>query len=91
MRDLYPGYDVLAKRHTPSWNEQTRAVVDKRLHQVPDRRFFTETEWAILSAVCYGVCATSAAALGSYMPAFLGFVTMMMTPFVARMVALPQG
>ena len=25
MRDRYPGYDVLAKRNTPSWNEQTRA------------------------------------------------------------------
>ena len=31
MRDLYPGYDVLSKRNTPSWNEQTRAVIDQRL------------------------------------------------------------
>jgi hypothetical protein len=52
FRDRFPTYDVLDKWDTPSWNEQTRAVVDKRLHQVPDRRFFTETEWAILSAVC---------------------------------------
>ena len=25
MTERFPGYDVLAKRHTPSWNEQTRA------------------------------------------------------------------
>ena len=48
----FPTYDVLGKWDTPSWNHQTRAVIDRRLHQVPDRRFFTETEWAILSAVC---------------------------------------
>ena len=24
----YPGYDVLDKRDTPSWNEKTRAVVE---------------------------------------------------------------
>lgn len=42
---------------------------------------------AVLAAVCYGVCATSSAALGSYMPAFIGFVSMMMTPFIARMAA----
>jgi signal transduction histidine kinase len=40
---------------------------------------------AVLAAVIYGVCATAAAALGSYMPAFIGFVTMMMAPFIARM------
>ena len=26
----FPGYDVLAKRRTPSWNEQTREVIDPR-------------------------------------------------------------
>ena len=31
MADRFPGYDVLAKRDTPSWNDQTRAVVDQRL------------------------------------------------------------
>jgi hypothetical protein len=30
----FPAYDVLDKRHSPSWNDQTRAVVDKQLHQV---------------------------------------------------------
>lgn len=31
MADRYPGYDVLAKRGTPSWNARTRAVIDERL------------------------------------------------------------
>ena len=31
MPDRYPGYDVLSKRNTPSWNEQTRRVIDRRL------------------------------------------------------------
>jgi hypothetical protein len=48
----YPGYDVLAKRHTPSWNEQTRRVIDRRLAVPRDPRFFTEAEFAVLAAVC---------------------------------------
>jgi hypothetical protein len=53
MRDLYPGYDVLAKRHTPSWNEQTRAVIDRRLATAQnDHRFFGKEEWPTLCAIC---------------------------------------
>jgi hypothetical protein len=53
MRDLYPGYDVLAKRDTPSWNEQTRVVIDRRLAIDPDKPvFFTTPEWQTLRAVC---------------------------------------
>lgn len=48
----YPGYDVLQKWNTPSWNEQTRRVVADRLVNVPPRRFFTEQEWAVLEALC---------------------------------------
>jgi hypothetical protein len=48
----FPTYDVLDKWDSPSWNNQTRAVVKKRLEEVPDRRFLTETEWEILVAVC---------------------------------------
>jgi Gluconate 2-dehydrogenase subunit 3 len=48
----YPGYDVMAKRHTPSWNEQTRRVIDKRLALPREPRFFTEAEWETLEAVC---------------------------------------
>jgi hypothetical protein len=53
MGERYPGYDVLNKRHTPSWNEQTRNVVDERLAIDPERHtFFTEDEWLTLKAVC---------------------------------------
>ena len=52
FRNPYPGYDVLAKWDTPSWNEQTREVIDQRLTDVPPRRFFTETQWATMEAVC---------------------------------------
>jgi hypothetical protein len=52
MSERYPGYDVLAKRHTPSWNEQTRRVVDRRLALPRDPRFFAEAEWRTLDAVC---------------------------------------
>src|ERR1700751_2742443 len=53
MRDLYPGYDVLRKRNTPSWNEQTRDAIDRRLAIDPDaHRFFTDQEWRTLCAIC---------------------------------------
>ncbi|HSU98738.1 MAG TPA: gluconate 2-dehydrogenase subunit 3 family protein [Roseiarcus sp.] len=48
----YPGYDVMAKRDGPSWNEKTREVVDARL-AVPDRpTFFSDSEWRALQALC---------------------------------------
>ncbi|HEU5018730.1 MAG TPA: gluconate 2-dehydrogenase subunit 3 family protein [Pseudolabrys sp.] len=49
---LYPNYDVLKKWDTPSWNDITRAVIEKRLNEVPRRRFFTERQWVTLVAVC---------------------------------------
>ena len=53
MPERYPGYDVLAKRDSPSWNEQTRRVIDERLALDPDRHtFFTESEWPTVRAVC---------------------------------------
>lgn len=52
MRARFPGYSTLAKRDTPSWNDATRLVMDKRLHEVPKRRFFTYEEWPILLAIC---------------------------------------
>ena len=48
----YPGYDVLRKRHSPSWNEQTRMVIDARLAIPRDPRFFTAVEWETLVAIC---------------------------------------
>jgi hypothetical protein len=47
----YPDYDVLEKWDSPSWNDRTRAVVQHRLEDVPERRFLTEDEWALLEAV----------------------------------------
>ena len=52
FRNRFPRYNVLDKWDTPSWNEQTRAVVKKRLEEIPPRRFFGEAEWEILDAVC---------------------------------------
>jgi hypothetical protein len=51
MAERYPGYDVLAKRHTPSWNEQTRRVIDERIAIPREPRFFTEDEFATLTAI----------------------------------------
>ena len=47
----YPGYDVLAKWDSPSWDAQTRHVLTRRLTEIPPRRFFTESEWQALEAV----------------------------------------
>jgi gluconate 2-dehydrogenase subunit 3-like protein len=56
MRDgdagRYPGYDVLAKWNTPSWNDKARAVIAARLSVANEPRFFTVEEWATLNAVC---------------------------------------
>jgi hypothetical protein len=48
----YPGYDVLRKRHTPSWDETTRRVVDERLSVRREPTFFNEVEWKTLNALC---------------------------------------
>lgn len=52
MTELYPGYDVLAKRWTQSWNEQTRAVIDARLAAPREPGFFDAAEWRTLRAIC---------------------------------------
>jgi hypothetical protein len=53
MSDRYPGYDVLKKRNSPSWNDKTRAVIDERLALDPDRHcFFTNAEWPTMRALC---------------------------------------
>ena len=51
MPDRYPGYDVLAKRRTPSWNEQTRRVIDARLAVPGAPRCFAEEEFATVAAI----------------------------------------
>jgi hypothetical protein len=52
MRTRYPGYNVLDKYDTVSWNDATRRAIDKRLRDVPPRRFFTEDEWRTVWAIC---------------------------------------
>ena len=48
----YPGYDVLAKRRGPSWNEATRRVVEHRMAVPHEPRFLPPDLFRILDAVC---------------------------------------
>ena len=52
MNDRFPGYDVLAKRQSPSWNEQTRRVIDARLAMPRTPRFLAPEEFGTLEAIC---------------------------------------
>jgi len=53
VADRYPGYDVLKKRDSVSWNDQTRRVIDRRLAIDPDaHRFFSDAEWQTMRALC---------------------------------------
>lgn len=51
MIDHYPGYDVLAKRATPSWDETTRSVIDRRLSLPDSPRYLSLECWATLTAL----------------------------------------
>jgi hypothetical protein len=48
----FPGYDVLAKRRSPSWNEKTRQVIDARLALPGAPRFLSAAEFRTLEAIC---------------------------------------
>ena len=52
MADRYPGYDVMAKRWTQSWNEATRRTIDRRIAIANTPSFFSPSEWETLGAVC---------------------------------------
>src|ERR1700739_1809587 len=53
MPDRYPGYDVLQKRNSSSWNDQTRAVIDHRMAIDADHHaYFTDAEWQTMRAIC---------------------------------------
>lgn len=52
MKSPYAPYDVLAKWDTPSFNAVTRAVLTRRMHDIPPRRFFTEADFVLLEAIC---------------------------------------
>jgi Gluconate 2-dehydrogenase subunit 3 len=51
-RSRYPGYDVLNKRDTVSWDDATRAVIDERLATPSDPVFCDAVEWLALEALC---------------------------------------
>jgi hypothetical protein len=51
MRTPYPGYDVLAKWDSPSFNAATREVLAVRLAPPPPFRFFSADEAKLLQAV----------------------------------------
>lgn len=53
----YPGYDVLHKRDTPSWDPITRQVVEDRLSTPRQPRFFDPAQWAAATALCTCVVA----------------------------------
>jgi hypothetical protein len=47
----FPGYDVLSKRSGPSWNEQTRRVITRRLSVDTQPHFFTDAEFKTVTAI----------------------------------------
>ena len=51
MTARYPDYDVLSKWESVSFDTLTRGVLRQRLGEPPQRRFFTEAEFALLEAV----------------------------------------
>lgn len=48
----YPGYDVLAKRNTLSWDRITRQVIEERLATPAKPRYFGPLAWQTLLALC---------------------------------------
>jgi len=51
MTARFPGYDVLDKWQSPSFDATTREVLTHRLHAIPERRFFSEHEWQLMDAI----------------------------------------
>lgn len=49
--ERYPGYDVLTKRHSPSWNEKTREVIAARLRTAREPRFLNVHELETVRAI----------------------------------------
>jgi hypothetical protein len=47
----FPGYDVLSKWRSPSWNEKTREVIERRLAVDREPRFFTADEYRTVQAL----------------------------------------
>jgi hypothetical protein len=47
----FPGYDVLSKRLSPSWNNKTREVINRRLALPHTPNFFSEAEFSMVLAI----------------------------------------
>ena len=56
MADRFPDYDVLAKRDTPSWNEQTRRVIAERLLLALPEGVLSQPQAATLARVVARIC-----------------------------------
>lgn len=56
----YPGYDVMNKRDTPSWDPVTRQVVDERLSVPTEPRFLDAFQWSTVKALCACIVAQPA-------------------------------
>jgi len=48
----YPGYDVLQRRDTPSWDDITRKVIEQRLATPSDPLCLDTVRWRALEALC---------------------------------------
>jgi len=48
----YPGYNVLDKSATPSWDDPTRAIMSERLSTPQTPRFFHPQAWQDVLALC---------------------------------------
>lgn len=68
----YPGYDVLSKRDTPSWDDVTREVVEGRLAQRNEPRFCNDVQWRALDALCAAIMPRSRAPKPALKPALHG-------------------
>ncbi|MDA3914204.1 gluconate 2-dehydrogenase subunit 3 family protein [Oleiagrimonas sp.] len=53
----YPGYDVLNKRGSPSWDAVTRKVVDDRMATPVKPRFLDSDQWRTALALCAAIVA----------------------------------
>ena len=51
MLDRFPGYDVLTKRTSPSWNRKTREIINRRLALPREPRFFSEAAFALVGVI----------------------------------------
>jgi hypothetical protein len=56
VRDLFMGYDVLAKRDTPSWNDKTRETIDERLALEVREGVLAPAQLATLRKVVGRIC-----------------------------------